>query len=352
MIIFTNKTFPLVRRALPTYILSLLLLSACGGNQSDTANETFVSAEEKWELLAPEGMHPLTSTLDSMDVRNPFITYERKSNCYYMVGDGGHMWLSKDLYKWNGPYNVLRHDTLSWLGSAPLVSSPEIHKHNGRYYYMATFEVPGDSVAAVDGRLFTRRSCVSLVADSITGPYKTIDKEAQLLDVREMAEHPTYCSDDLDVGYMIYDCSYEQNGNGTVQIVRYTENVANRMGEAYVMFTAQDVPWSSSPLIESPFLFYTDGGMMGMLFTAMYGDGKAVGVAYSTTGMLDGPWEVEPEPLLKGVGGAMMFRDYDGSLVLVAAKDTVIGGVSRSVPQLYRMDSQFEKLQVKRHYKF
>ena len=32
MIIFTNKTFPLVRRALPTYILSLLLLSALGGS--------------------------------------------------------------------------------------------------------------------------------------------------------------------------------------------------------------------------------------------------------------------------------------------------------------------------------
>lgn len=352
MIIFTNKTFPLVRRALPTYILSLLLLSACGGNQSDAAKDSSVLPGENWELLPPEGVQPQTSLLDSMDVKNPFITYERSSNSYYMVGDGGHMWLSKDLRLWNGPYNVLRHDASSWLGSKPLVSSPEIHKHGNRYYYMATFEVPGDSVAAADGRVFTRRSCVSLVADSITGPYKTIDKDAHLLDVSEMAEHPTYCSDDLDVGYMIYNCSCEQNGNGTVQIVRYTENLANRMGEAYVMFTAQDVPWSSSPLMESPFLFYTEGGLMGMLFTAMAGGEKAVGVAYSTTGMLDGPWEIEPEPLLKGVGGAMMFRDYDGSLVLVAGKDTVIGGVTRSVQQLYRMDSQFEKLQVKRHYKF
>lgn len=341
----------MVIRIVPTYLLAVLMLVSCGGNQKEPVTETADVSREKWELKAPQGEHLTICSIDTMDIKNPFICYERSSNSYYMVGDNGFMWVSSDLRQWEGPYNVLCQDKSSWIGAAPVVTSPEIHKHGSRYYYMATFEVPGKSVVTAGGNSFTRRSCVALVADSITGPYKTIDKEAELLDIYEMAEHPTYCSDDLGVGYMIYNHSGEQNGNGTVQIVRFTENLGKRMGEAYVMFTAQDVPWSSSSVMESPFLFYTDS-MMGMLFTAMDGNGKSVGVAYSTSGMLDGPWAVEPEPLLKGVGGAMMFNDYDGSLVLVANKDTVVGGIEREIPCLFRMESQFDKLQVKRHYKF
>ena len=341
-----------MRKAVPTYLLALSMLFACGGNHDKTAVDIVTSPKEQWELKAPQGMQIVSCSVDTMDISNPFIRYERSSDSYYMVADNGHMWVSKNLRDWNGPYEVLRQDASSWIGVAPIVSSPEIHKHNNRYYYIATFEVSGQAVGNVDGGGFARRSCVALVADSITGPYKSIDKEAVLLDANEVAEHPTYCNDDLGVGYMIYNHSSVQNGNGTVQIVRFTDDLGRRMGEAYVMFTAQDVPWATSPVMESPYLFFTDGGMMGILFTAMIAEEKAVGVAYSTTGMLDGPWEVEPEPLLKGVGGAMMFNDYDGSLLLVANSDTVIDGVKRKIPRFFKMESQFEKLQVKRHYKF
>ena len=101
-------------------------------------------------------------------------------------------------------------------------------------------------------------------------------------------------------------------------------------------------------LAESPFV-------MGILFTSYIGGEKAIGVAYTQTGEYgyNGPWIVEPEPLLTGnVGSASIFRDYDGTMVLAVSKDTVIDGVVKSVPQLYKLDMQFDKLKIEGHYKF
>jgi hypothetical protein len=283
-----------------------------------------------------------------MDMENPFIIYDHKSDMYYMTGDGGHLWKSKELQMWVGPYNVLRHDTSSWLGSSPVIKSPEIHKFANKYYYMATFEVPGIS------------SCATLVADNITGPYRSIDSKSFMLDENEMAAHPTFCSDEYGAGYMIYNHMGEQNGDGTVQIVRYHDGFGRRMGEAFIMFTASQVTWPSrgamndvrKPVMESPFMFYSGKEGLGILFVAYDGNEKSVGVAYSETGTLNGPWIVENESLLKGYNSVAMFSDYDGTQVMVTGKDTIVNGVVKSVPQLIKTDSQFEKLQIKGYYKF
>lgn len=330
-----------------TYLLVLLLLQGCGFGGKK------VSSSSAWEMKPAKNMVCDTVSIDTMDAKNPFIIYDYKTDKYYMACDGGYLWVSKDMHLWNGPFDVLRYDTTSWVGSSPVITSPEIHYYKGKYYYIATFENESGSVP--------RRSCTTLVADSITGPYRTIDAKSMLLDEKELAAYPTFCIDDFGAGYMIYNHQGEQNGDGTVQIIRYTDDLGRRMGEAYIMFTASMVPWSwvevngkkeSSPIIESPCLFYSGKEGMGMLFTANVGDRKAVGVAYSETGTLNGPWKVEEKPLLEGVHGAAMFNDYDGTLVMVVGKDTVAGGVERCVPQLIKCDSQFEKLQIKGHYKF
>lgn len=296
-----------------------------------------------WDMQPVGGVCD-TVSIDTMDVKNPFVMYDQKSDMYYMVCDGGCMWISDELHQWRGPYNVLDYDTASWVGATPVITSPEIHKFGKKYYYMAAFEAAG------------RRSCTTLVSNSITGPYRTIDSEKFLLDETEMAAHPTFCHDEYGVGYMIYNHMGEQNGDGTVQIVRYTENLGRRMGEAYVMFTASQVPWERGDgfeaTMESPDIFYSGEDGLGILFTAYAGDEKAVGVAYSETGTLDGPWALEKEPLLVGACGASMFKDYDGTLVMVVSKDTLIGGVERSVPRLLKTDPQFEKLKIEGYYKF
>ena len=330
----------LVNRVVFTYVWVVLLLVACGvNNKKDTA---------QWNMLPVFGECD-TVSIDTMDVVNPFIAYDDKTDMYYMTGDNGYVWKSNELHQWVGPYSVLCQDTASWLGAKPAVTSPEIHKFANKYYYMASFEAAG------------YRSCATLVADSITGPYKTIDSKNFLLDEKEVAAHPTFCSDEYSNGYMIYNHLGEQNGDGTVQIVLYNDNFGRRLGEAYVMFTASQIPWSFrsverksefSPVLESPFMFYSGDEGLGVLFTAYAGDEKAIGVAYSETGTLNGPWIVESEPLLKGFNSVSLFSDYDGTLVMLAAKDTIVNGVKKSVPKLIKTDSQFEKLQIKGYYKF
>lgn len=325
-------------------MLVLLLLVSCGkqgGKQSGAEHVT------DWELVTPDGMPVRSVAVDTMELSNPFVIYERKSNMYYMTGDGGNMWTSHDMRLWNGPYAVMKCDSSAWFGAGYDITAPEIHKYNDRYYYMASFE-NADSM---------QRSCVVFVADSVTGPYLPLNKEMLLLDGDELAGHPTFCVDELNAGYMIYSDSKELGGE--LKIIRFTDGLDNRMGEAYAMFSGADnalkIAKDGKP-VEAPFLFVTDTGMPGLLFTAYDGEESVVAVAYTINEMghwLNGPWVAEPQPLLRGnVGGASLFTDYDGTQVMALHKDTVISGRNVRVPRFVKMDSQFEKLKMIGYYIF
>lgn len=325
-------------------MLALLVLFSCGkqGNrQSEAADVT------EWELVTPDGLPARNVDVDTMELPNPFVVYDRKSNMYYMTGDGGYMWTSRNLRMWNGPYVVIKSDSSAWLCKGHAVMAPEIHKYNDRYYYMASFkDIAGN-----------RSSCAVLVADRLTGPYIPVNKEEMLLADEEIAGHPTFCADELNAGYMIYSDSKESGGE--LKIIRFTDSLGERMGEAYAMFSgadnALDVVKGEKP-VEAPFLFVTDTGMPGLLFTAYDGDESVVAVAYTINEMghwLNGPWIAEPQPLLRGnVGGASLFTDYDGTLVMALHKDTVISGKNMRVPRFVKMDSQFDKLKKIGYYYF
>lgn len=333
--------------------LVILLLFSC--NRED--------AGKNWLPNPPKGKELTKVLIDTMDMPNPFVVYDKKNDIYYMTGDGGYMWRSDNLRIWEGPFDVLLPAADSWIGENALITSPEIHRYNGRYYYMATFTRPDVVIEEVAGRIIHRRSCELFVSDSIFGPYKRVAKDAPLLTAAEQsAEHPTFCVDEINVGYMIYNHCYEQNNNGTIQIIRLGDyNLDVQVGEPYKMFKASQNSWSRneedngfSPVMNAPFMFDTYGGELGILFTTYIGDSSAVGVAYTEKGHgLNGPWHIDPQPLLTGgVGGAMLFDDYDGTLVMVLHKDTIVNGQKRKVPRLMEMDPQFDKLKLKGHYKF
>ena len=346
-----------MRKSFVISLFAAFVLVACGSKNGALQGDG-------WTFSPPAGVALDTVLMDDMEMNNPFIRYEREDDCYYMVGDGGYMWVSSNLRSWVGPYDVLCQDTASWIGAEPVITSPEIHKFGGKYYYMATFERPDVMVPDAEGRPFARRSCVALVADDIRGPYRTIDRGSSLLVESEMAAHPTFGVDHLGASYMIYTHQGEQNGDGTVQIVRFSDDLGRRVGEAYIMFSADENLWSGSvvdgerrfsPVMEAPFLFITDEKEMGILFTSYIGGEKAIGAAYTQTGEYgyNGPWVVEQQPLLTGgVGSASIFTDYDGTKVLVVGKDTVADGIVKCRPQLFKLDMQFDKLKIEGHYKF
>lgn len=350
----------------------VLLLVSCGkGGELNSA------AESAWQFAPPAGVALDTVSIDTMNVKNPFIMYEKSSDYYYMVADGGYMWLSRNLREWSGPYDVLEQDTTLWIGAQPVITSPEIHCHGGKYYYMATFERADVCVATVDGSRPVRRSCVALVADDIRGPYRTIDSKSLLLAPEEVAAHPTFSADGImGATYMVYSREDEQDGNGTVQIIMFTDDLGRRIGEPYIMFTASQNSWSRaavndrksvamtdatngdrgfSPVVEAPCLVMTDTGEMGILFTTRIGDEKVIGAAYSETGAYgyNGPWVIEPQPLMTGnVTIASVFTDFDGTKVMVVGKDTVVDGAEKCIPQLLKLDMQFDKLKIEGYYKF
>jgi hypothetical protein len=346
-----------VRKSFVIYLLLAFVFVACGSKNG-------AQQGGGWTFAPPAGVALDTVLMDDMEMNNPFIRYEREDDCYYMVGDGGYMWVSSNLRSWVGPYDVLCQDTASWIGAEPVITSPEIHKFGGKYYYMATFERPDVMMPDAEGRPFARRSCVALVANDIRGPYRTIDRGSSLLVESEMAAHPTFGVDHLGASYMIYTHQGEQNGDGTVQIIRFSDDLGRRVGEAYIMFSADENQWSGSevdgerrfsPVMEAPFLFVTDEKEMGILFTSYIGGEKAIGAAYTQTGEYgyNGPWTVEQQPLLTGgVGSASIFTDYDGTKVLVVGRDTVVDGVKKCRPQLFKLDMQFDKLKIEGHYKF
>lgn len=346
-----------MKRQFLIYLSCVLLLAIC--LQGCNGNAPVCNG-----LQPPAGVAVRQVAIDTMNLANPFVVYDAGKDLYYMTGDGGFLWRSGDLRLWEGPFDILRPSAASWVGENAVITSPEIHPYKGKYYYMATFARPDVMIDTVAGKPINRVSCEIFVSDSITGPYEQLTAETPLLAPEYMAVHPTFCEDELNVGYLIYNYAAEQSGDATVQIIRLGKKLNVQIGEPYIMFRASQNPWSSatdeegkngfSPIMRAPFMFDTRGGELGILFDTTVDGLSAIGVAYTEKDHgLNGPWHIEQEPLLTGgVGGPMMFKDYDGTLVMAVHRDTVVGGVKKSIPQFMKMDSQFDKLKVKGHYKF
>ncbi len=343
-----------VKKTALTYIFLLLLLASCGQG----GKERVVSPDK----TAAAQRAPLQRiSIDTMDIANPFIIYDKAVNLYYMTGDGGQVWSSADMLTWEGPFDVLSAAGEAWMGADAVVTSPEIHRYKKRYYYMATFSRPDIKIEGSAGEALDRTSCEIFVSDAAAGPYKHIASGEGLLNPADYSVHPTFCTDYNNVGYMIYTQGCEQNGDATVQIVRLADNFNARVGEPYVMFRASKIPWASdcegfqSRYMGAPFYFETMSGRLAVLFTSVKGGEKVIGVAYTGDDAigLNGPWNIEPQPLLEGgVQSASLFRDYDGRTVMLYQKDTIIDGKNRALPRLMRVDTQFDKLKLKGHYKF
>ena len=191
--------------------------------------------------------------------------------------------------------------------------------------------------------------------------------------------------------YMVYCHEWLQNNDGTVEAIKMTPNLDGTIGNGHILFRASDSPWSreadddttathhrffhrdgSGPYVvdstvttdkkgrpvvkrrwvpnrvtDGPFLFRTKTGKLGMIWTSWVGRDYTMGVAYSKSGTILGPWVQEPRPLTPAnYGHGMLFHDWRGRLLLCLHSHKDIRGHYVRTPHFFLMDDESDRLRV------
>jgi len=294
--------------------------------------------------------------LDSIRLSDPFILADKKSKTYYMTGTRGLMWKSKDLSMWEGPYAVAETDPKSWMGPHPEIWAAEIHQYNKRYYYFATFTNRAIQIDTVANNVIDRRACHILVSDSPMGPYRPMEHRIYLPEDKPTLDG-TLWVDANKKPYMVFCHEWLQNLNGTIEKIELSSDLSGAVGESHVLFRASDSPWSKmknakgeevpNNVTDGPFLFKTGKGKLGMIWTSWIYDKYTMGVAYSESGTLDGPWVQEKEPILPlNYGHGMIFKDFKGRTLMAVHSHSVVKDKTIRIPHLFKVDISGEKLVV------
>lgn len=298
--------------------------------------------------------------LSSIVLSDPAILADQQTQMYYMTGTGGRLWKSKDLKYWSGPYDVVKTDPESWMGPRPEIWAAELHAYKGKYYYFATFTNKDVIIDEVKGNKIERRACHVLVSDRPDGPYVPME-DAIYLPADKPTLDGTFWVDKDGKPYMVYCYEWLQNWDGTIEKIELKPDLSGTVGEAELLFRASDSPWSCeeengkirrSKVTDGPYLFRTGTGRLGMLWTSWVYDEYTQGVAYSSTGKLDGPWIQEKVPVTPpNYGHGMLFKTLEGKWLMSVHSHQNINGHFHRVPCLFEVDFSGDKLVVGSQYK-
>ena len=298
--------------------------------------------------------------LDSIRLSDPCILADIKTSTYYMTGSGGLLWKSKNLRNWTGPFKVTETDPDSWMGPDPMIWAAELHEYNDKYYYFATFTNRDVMIDTVRGKVIERRASHVLVSDRPEGPYIPMEDPIYLpSDIPTL--DGTFWVDKDGKPYMVYCHEWLQNWNGTMEKVELKSDLSGSVGEGKILFRAHDAPWSKerdkdgnvipNKVTDGPWLFLTQTGRLGMLWTSWVFDVYTQGVAYSESGTLDGPWIQEEEPVTPpNFGHGMMFRTFEGKLLMSVHSHKSVDGKYIRIPHLFEVDDSGDKIIVGHQY--
>lgn len=293
---------------------------------------------------------------DSIQLSDPFVLADEATRTYYMTGTGGLMWKSRDLERWSGPYRVTETDPESWMGPNPMIWAAELHQYKGKYYYFATFTNQKVIIQNYRGNDIERRASHVLVSDKPDGPYRPMADPTYLPADRPTLDG-TFWVDRDGKPYMVYCWEWLQQWDGTIEKIELKPDLSGSVGEGRLLFRASSCPWSKekneygavvpNKVTDGPFLFRTTTGRLGMIWTSWVYDVYTQGVAYSESGTLDGPWYHEAEPITPpNYGHGMIFRDFNGRLLLSCHSHKKVGGRTIRIPRFFRISLEGDRLTV------
>jgi arabinan endo-1,5-alpha-L-arabinosidase len=255
-------------------------------------------------------------------IRDPFVLPIMAERQYYLYGTtGADAWTSSaqgidyytsaNLEDWEGPFAAFRPPADFWADRN--FWAPEVHVYRGRYYMFVSFKAEG-----------VCRGTQILVGDSPQGPFLPISDGPVTPQDWECLDG-TFFVDANDQPWIIFCHEWVQVGDGEICALRLSDDLKSAIEQPRLLFKASAAPWAQEINSKGRKGFVTDGpwlhrltnGELIMLWSSFGTGGYTVGVARSVSGEILGPWQQVPEPLYAGDGGhCMVFRDFDGQLVL------------------------------------
>lgn len=303
--------------------------------------------------------------LPDMRLHDPWILAHAPSRTYYLYtsnrpdvsgveGVGTMVYTSTDLREWQAPRVVFIVPPTAFARQGGW--APEVHEYGGRFYLFTTLHDEGRVLASppdVPYATFTRGT-ISAVADAPSGPFVMLDESRPVPPADFMTLDGTLHLDRAGKPWMVYAHEWVQRIDGTMEAVPLTSDLSAADGPPVHLFKASDAPWLNSALrpdsrplnycTDGPFLFRTREDRLLMLWSS-YEDGSYVQtLARSVGGDLAGPWEQLP-PLVKGGSGhGMLFRTFEGRLMMILHRP--FGRNARG--KLYEMEDRGDRLAIVR----
>ena len=259
-------------------------------------------------------------TKQDIQIRDPFVYLE--GDTYYLYGttdkdcwkgqaEGFLCYRSADLLQFQEPVQIFSAGNGFW--GTHNFWAPEMHPYRGAYYLFASFKTPGRA-----------RATAILKADNPLGPYIPWGEEQVTPYEWECLDGTLFVENQREP-YVVFCHEWVQEGGGTICARRLQEDLSAPEGDPVTLFDAREAPWThrirhssgvEGHVTDGPFL-YRGMDRLWMLWSSFTGDGYALGLSYSQTGEIKGPWAQIEEPLYFGDGGhGMLFWDKAGTLQL------------------------------------
>lgn len=280
-------------------------------------------------------LHASDKLLDGKDIRirDPFIYADTKTKTYYMYAQsanrsnsgflGVEAYTSKDLIHWHSPQPVL---ILPNDAGIQAVWAPEVHEYKGSFYLFVTLTfwrtlTKTKPVEAGNWPALHERGTYIYRADSPAGPFKPL-KDTSHTPSDWMALDGTLFVED-GIPYMVFCHEWVQLIDGTIDVVQLTDDLSDTVGKPEVLFHASDAPGTGTnpkegKVTDGCFLYRSvKSGKLFMIWsTFIPGSGYCVILTQSQSGKIRGPWIHHKVIYTKDGGHGMLFRSFDGRLLL------------------------------------
>lgn len=309
--------------------------------------------------------------LGDFNLHDPFVLADKASRTYYLYNSAGRdltgkgagvlVYKSKDLEHWEGPHLVFTVPDDIWANPAHGAWAPEVHPYKGRYYLFVTLHNRDKLIPQPPPELrpiyqgvnapHHLRATQICVADSPGGPFQVHGAKMQppedymTLDGTLFVENGT--------PWMVYAHEWIQVLDGTMEAVPLKPDLSAAAGPPMLLFKASDAPWWQEPqrvsnkqrsyVTDGPQFYRTRNGRLLMLWSSYRDDLYVQTLAHSVSGTLRGPWKQDPPLVGEDSGHGMIFRAFDGRLMLILHQP-----FNRAKGKLFEVEDTGDTIRIKR----